>query len=63
MSHPDVREKQIESLRRQRGKLDRQVQEFDSKRWLSPTEEQEVRRLKRLKLATKDKMRMLQPGL
>jgi len=61
MSHPDQREKELESLRRQHGKLDQRVQEFDAKRWLSPEDVAEVRRLKRLKLAAKDKMRTLQP--
>jgi hypothetical protein len=62
MSRPDDREKQIEVLRRHHGKLDRRVQAMETQRYLTPHEEQEVRRLKRLKLAAKDKLRHLQPG-
>ncbi len=61
MSRPDDREKAIESLRRQHLKLDQQVQALDSRRWLSDHEEQEIKRLKKLKLATKDRMRHLRP--
>ena len=61
MSRPDDRSKQIETLRRQHGKLDRRVQELETQRWLSPSEEQEVRRLKRLKLAATDQLEHLRP--
>ncbi len=60
---PDTedREKLLETLRRQHAKLDAEVHELDARRWLSSAEEQEVRRLKRLKLATKDRIRQLHP--
>ncbi len=61
MLRPDNRLKEIESLRRQHLKLDQQVQQLDNRRWLTSEEEQEVKRLKKLKLATKDRMRHLQP--
>lgn len=63
MSRPDELVKQIETLRRQHGKLDQKVQELETQRWLSPVEEQEVRRLKRAKLAAKDKLKQLRPEL
>ncbi len=59
MSRPDDRMKLAETLRRQHTKLDQKVQELETHRWLSPVEEQEVRRLKRLKLAAKDKLKNL----
>ena len=55
----DARAKQLETLRRAHEKLDRQVQEMESQRWLSPVEEKEMKRLKRLKLAKKDRMQQL----
>lgn len=48
-----------ERLRREHEKLDQQVDALESQRWLSPSEESEVRRLKRLKLAKKDTLRVL----
>lgn len=59
MSRAEGREKLLETLRRQHGKLDRQVVQLEERRWLSTADEAEVRRLKRLKLATKDKMSQL----
>ena len=61
MPRPDEQGKLLETLRRQHGKLDKQVVQLEERRWLSASEEAEVRRLKRLKLAAKDKMRELQP--
>jgi hypothetical protein len=63
MSRPDDREveNELEALRRQHLKLDQQVQELDGRRFLTEEEDQEVKRLKKLKLATKDKMRHLRP--
>ncbi len=63
MSRPEDSMKLAETLRRQHSKLDQKVQELETHRWLSPDEEQEVRRLKRLKLAAKDKLRTLRPEL
>lgn len=39
--------------------LDRQVEELFSKHAVSPLDEQEIKKLKKLKLASKDKMRMM----
>jgi hypothetical protein len=61
MSRPDELAKTLEVLRRQHLKLDKQVVQLEERRWLSPAEEAEVRRLKRMKLAAKDKMRQLRP--
>jgi hypothetical protein len=58
MSHlPDDQSKTLERLRREHLKLDEQVQELEGHRWLSPDDEAEMKRLKRLKLAKKDEMR------
>ena len=57
---PDDRSKLLETLRREHAKLDRKVQELESNRWISPTEELEVKRLKRLKLKKKDEMQSLE---
>jgi uncharacterized protein YdcH (DUF465 family) len=56
---PDERSKLLEKLRREHDRLDKQVEEFAGQRWLSPVDEAEVKRLKRLKLAKKDRMRVL----
>lgn len=56
MARLSDQEKLVETLRRQHLKLDEQVQELESRRWLSTTDEAQVRRLKRLKLATKDQL-------
>jgi uncharacterized protein YdcH (DUF465 family) len=53
------RSKLLEKLRREHAKLDRKVQELESQRWITPAEEAEVKRLKRLKLQKKDEMRQL----
>ena len=63
MSRPDDSQKLAESLRRQHTKLDQRVQEFASRRWLSSNEEQEEKRLKRLKLVMKDRLETLRPEL
>ncbi len=57
----DESQKVVEKLRREHVKLDHKVQVLESQRWLSPSEETEVKRLKRLKLAKKDQMRTLRP--
>lgn len=51
--------KEFERLRREHVKLDAKVSELEAQRWLSASEEAEVKRLKRLKLAKKDRMQQL----
>ena len=64
MAHvTDERDKEMERLRRERVKLDAKLSELENQRWLSATEEAEVKRLKRLKLAKKDRMRQLGASL
>lgn len=60
MSRLDDREKTVEKLRREHLKLDGQLQELESKKWVSAAEAAEIRRLKKLKLAAKDEMQALQ---
>lgn len=55
----DDRSKRLEQLRREHLKLDSRLQALEAHRWVSPEEEAEIRRLKRLKLATKDAMQAL----
>jgi len=57
--HED-RDKLVEQLRRDHRKLDARVLELEARKWLTPAEEQEVRRLKVAKLAKKDQLRMMQ---
>lgn len=57
---PEDRSKQLETLRRAHAKLDQKVQEIESHRWISPAEQAEIKRLKRLKLRKKDEMEQLQ---
>lgn len=49
----------LERLRIEHRRLDEQVNQLESQRWLSPEEEAEVKRLKRLKLAKKDQLRIM----
>jgi uncharacterized protein YdcH (DUF465 family) len=56
---PDDRSKLLEKLRREHAKLDQKVQALESQRWISPAEEAEMKRLKRLKLQKKDEMQHL----
>lgn len=51
--------KEMEKLRREHVKLEAKLGELERQRWLSASEEAEVKRLKRLKLAKKDRMRAL----
>lgn len=51
--------KELEKLRREHVKLDAKLTVLESQRWLSASEEAEVKRLKRMKLARKDRMRQL----
>jgi hypothetical protein len=58
MAHlQDDRSKALEKLRREHQKLDQKVQVFESQKWLSPSDEAEVKRMKRLKLAKLDAKR------
>lgn len=52
--------KELERLRREHVKLDAKLDELESHRWLSESEEAEVKRLKRMKLAKKDRMQRLE---
>ena len=61
MSQGNDAEKAYEKLRREHEKLDKQVADMEGKRWLSASEESEVKQLKKLKLAKKDQMRQLSP--
>ena len=56
---PDDQPKSLERLRHEHRKLDQKVGELEAQRWLSPQDEAEVKRLKRLKLAKKDQLRNL----
>ncbi len=58
---PSETDREYERLRREHTRLDAQVQELESRRWLSAAEEAEIKRLKREKLARKDQMRLLHP--
>lgn len=51
--------KEFERLRREHLKIDAKVSELESQRWLTAREEAEVKRLKKLKLAKKDRMHQL----
>ncbi len=50
---------QLEKLRNEHRVLDEQIIQFESRRYLTPAEEQEMRRLKRLKLYKKDEIAAL----
>jgi hypothetical protein len=50
----------LAQLRKEHAELDGRLVELERKAWLSTTEEQEVRRLKKLKLLKKDQMSMLE---
>lgn len=52
-------DKELEKLRREHVKLDEKLAELEAHRWVSPTEEAEIKRLKRLKLQKKDRMQAL----
>jgi uncharacterized protein YdcH (DUF465 family) len=54
--------KEYEKLRREHGKLEHQLVELEARRWLSAADEAEIKRLKREKLARKDRMRAIQPA-
>jgi hypothetical protein len=54
--------REYEKLRREHGKLENQLQELEARRWLSAADEAEIKRLKREKLARKDRMQAIQPG-
>lgn len=51
--------KEFERLRREHVKLEAKLSELEAQRWLSASDEAEVKRLKRLKLAKKDRMQEL----
>jgi hypothetical protein len=53
----------IEELRKEREVLDGQLVEIEKRRYLSVSEEVEVKRLKRLKLVKKDRMAAMQASL
>lgn len=50
----------ISRLRREHADLDRRIQEFDRHPWLSPDDQMERTRLKKMKLAAKDQIERLQ---
>lgn len=60
MARLDDREREIGRLQREHTKLDEQLQVLEARKWLSATDEAEVRRLKREKLVRKDRLRALQ---
>lgn len=62
MPRQSEQEKLIETLRRKHSKLDDQVRELEARKWLSSADETEVRRLKVLKLAAKDRIEALNGG-
>ena len=57
MNSDEVR--MVEKLREEHRSLDARVQEMSSRRYLTPTEEYELKRLQKLKLAKKDEIAML----
>jgi hypothetical protein len=50
----------LNQLRKEHAELDGRLVELERKAWLSTAEEQEVRRLKKLKLLKKDQISMLE---
>jgi hypothetical protein len=50
----------ISRLRREHADLDRRIQEYDRHPWLSPDDQIERTRLKKMKLAAKDQIERLQ---
>jgi uncharacterized protein YdcH (DUF465 family) len=50
---------EIERLRKEHRALDEQIIVIESRRWLTPAEESEIKRLKRLKLYKKDEIATL----
>jgi len=59
MSRLSERDRKVEQLRREHQKLEGQLKTLEAQKWLSPTDEAEVRRLKREKLARKDAIEQL----
>lgn len=53
------RQFELEKLRGEHRALDEQIIDMERRRWLTPTEEAEVKRLKRLKLYKKDEIAAL----
>jgi hypothetical protein len=53
----------IDELRKEREELDGQLAEIERRRHLSVAEEVEVKRLKKLKLAKKDKLHAMQASM
>ncbi len=49
----------VEQLRREHHELDERVHQLERKAWRSPDEEMELARMKKLKLAKKDRIEML----
>jgi len=49
----------LERLRKEHRALDEQIIVIESRRWLTPAEETEIKRLKRLKLYKKDEIHTL----
>lgn len=58
---PSETEREYEKLLHEHHKLDEQLQDLERRRWLSAADEAEVKRLKREKLARKDRMRVMHP--
>lgn len=58
----DDRDREIGRLQREHTRLDGQLQILEARKWLSATDEAEVRRLKREKLTRKDRLHLLRVG-
>jgi uncharacterized protein YdcH (DUF465 family) len=56
MEAENQRQAQLDRLRREHRALDEQIIALEGRRFLSPAEEQEIKRLKRLKLHKKDEI-------
>jgi hypothetical protein len=57
---PEQAAKTIEELRRRHQEYEKQLEELSNKSWLTPEEEIEEKRIKKLKLRLKDEMAKLE---
>ena len=59
MSRASLQARELERLKREHARLDEKVQQLEGQRWLSTSDENEMKRLKRMKLAKKDRIRVM----
>ena len=59
MSRASLQARELERLKQEHARLDEKVQQLEGQRWLSTSNEKEMKRLKRMKLAKKDRIRVM----